>query len=68
MSTSYREAAMAYNNIKDIDTKEEVTPSSGLLSRTNNKMSKDTNQDQPIDRVTRYVHTIRAKRNEMKNE
>ena len=67
MSTSYREAAMAYNNIKDIDTKEEVTPSSGLLSRTNNKMSKDTNQDQPLDRVTRYVHAIRAKRNEIKN-
>ena len=67
MSTSYREAAMAYNNIKDIE-EEKVVSSTGLLSRTNNKMSKDTNQDQPLDRVTRYVHTIRAKRNEMKNE
>tara|TARA_R110000803_G_scaffold205482_1_gene272172 strand:+ start:231 stop:434 length:204 start_codon:yes stop_codon:yes gene_type:complete len=66
MSTSHREAAIAYNNIKDIE-EEKVVSSTGLLSRTNNKMSKDTNQDQPLDRVTRYVHAIRAKRNEIKN-
>jgi hypothetical protein len=66
MSTSHREAAMAYNNIKDIE-EEKVISSSGLLSRTNNKMSKNNNQDEPLDRVTRYVHAIRAKRNEIKN-
>ena len=69
MSTSYREAAMAYNNIKNIEEEEKVsTTSSGLLARTNNKMSKDVNKDEPLDRVTRYVHTIRNKRNEMKND
>ena len=68
MSTSYREAARAYNNIKDIDEEVTRTPSSGLLSRTKNKMSKSNNTDEPLDRVTRYVHTIRNKRNEMKNE
>ena len=67
MSTSHREAAMAYNNIKDIDEEVTRTPSSGLLSRTNKKMSGSNTTDEPLDRVTRYVHAIRAKRNEIKN-
>tara|TARA_R100000908_G_scaffold23662_1_gene9579 strand:- start:229 stop:435 length:207 start_codon:yes stop_codon:yes gene_type:complete len=68
MSTAYREAAIAYNNIKDIEEEKVSTTSSGLLARTNSKMSKDVNKDEPLDRVTRYVHTIRNKRNEMKND
>ena len=63
--TNYREAAMAYLNIKDLDDIEKPTETtSGLLSRTK---SKSSTSNQPLDRVTRYVHTIRNKRNEIKN-
>ena len=54
--------------VKDIEEEKVSTTSSGLLARTNSKMSKDVNKDEPLDRVTRYVHTIRNKRNEMKND
>jgi len=65
--TNYREAAQAYLNIKDLDEVEIPSePTTGLLSRTNNK-SMSTDTDEPIDRVTRYVHAIRKQRNEIKN-
>ena len=57
----------AVKHLKDIEEEKVSTTSSGLLARTNNKMSKNNNQDEPLDRVTRYVHAIRAKRNEIKN-
>tara|TARA_R110000765_G_scaffold241137_3_gene343377 strand:- start:2824 stop:3033 length:210 start_codon:yes stop_codon:yes gene_type:complete len=63
--TNFREASMAYLNIKDIeDIEEPKDTTSGLLSRTKSKSNIDS---QPLDRVTRYVHTIRKKRNEIKN-
>ncbi len=66
MSTSYREAAIAYNNIKDIEEEKVSTTYSGLLARTNSKMSKDVNKDEPLDRVTRVCtyNTKSKKRDE----